>query len=193
MLPVSIWERESFFSPRDIIILGSGFTGLWSAYYLKKRYPDKNILILEKGLIPSGASSRNAGFACFGSFTELISDEKTQGEDAMLELVEKRFKGLEKINKKFSPEKIDFENLGGYELVSPELFPNLDILRTAIDKLNSQLKNITGKQKTFQLNDSKIKSFGLGGSHHMIENKLEGQLHSGKLLESLVQLVHAVG
>jgi len=193
MLPVSVWESESFFAPRDIIILGSGFTGLWSAYYLKKRFPDKNILILEKGLIPSGASSRNAGFACFGSFTELLSDEKNQGEAEMLELVEKRFKGLEKIGKKFSPEQINYENLGGFELVSPEQFPDLDILRTKIDKLNNQLKNITGKQKTFQLNDSKIKAFCLGGSHHLIENKLEGQLHSGKLLEALVQLVHAMG
>jgi gamma-glutamylputrescine oxidase len=193
MLPVSIWESESFFAPRDIIILGSGFTGLWSAYYLKKRYPNKKILILERGLIPSGASSRNAGFACFGSFTELLSDEKNQGENEMLELVEKRFKGLEKIGKKFSPEQIDYENLGGFELVSPEQFPDLDILRTKIDKLNSQLKNITGKQKTFQLNDSKIKAFGLGGSHHLIENKMEGQLHSGKLLEALVRLVNSMG
>ena len=193
MLPVSIWESESFFSPRDIIILGSGFTGLWSAYYLKKRYPNKKILILERGLIPSGASGRNAGFACFGSFTELLSDELKQGEAEMLDLVEKRFKGLRKIGKKFSPQQIDYENLGGFELVSPEQFPDLDALRTGIDKLNAQLKNITGKQKTFQLNDSKIKTFGLGGSHHLIENKLEGQLHSGKLLEALVQLVHAMG
>jgi len=59
----SVWENESFFSPRDIIIIGSGFTGLWSAYYLKKANPDKSILILERGMIPCGASSRNAGFA----------------------------------------------------------------------------------------------------------------------------------
>jgi glycine/D-amino acid oxidase-like deaminating enzyme len=62
-----------------------------------------------------------------------------------------------------------------------------------MDELNRLLRNITGKQKTFQLNDSRIKSFGLGGSHHMIENKLEGQLHSGKLLEALVLLVHSMG
>jgi gamma-glutamylputrescine oxidase len=193
MLPFSVWESESFFSPRDIIILGSGFTGLWSAYYLKKRYPDKKILILERGLIPSGASGRNAGFACFGSFTELLSDEQEQGEAEMLDLVEKRYRGLEKIGKKFSADQIDYENLGGYELVSPEQFPDLNLLRTRMDRLNGQLKKITGKQKTFQLNDSKIKTFGLGGSHHLIENKLEGQLHSGKLLEALVQLVHSVG
>ncbi|HEY4937271.1 MAG TPA: FAD-dependent oxidoreductase [Puia sp.] len=193
MLPVSIWESESFFAPRDFIIIGSGFTGLWSAYYLKKRYPGKSVLVLERGLIPSGASSRNAGFACFGSFTELLADTNKMGENEMLELVEMRYKGLEKIFKKFNPSQIDYENLGGYELLSSEQFPDINALRTSIDSLNNKLQKITGKQKTFQLNDSKIKSFGLGGSHHLIENKLEGQLHSGKLLEALVQLVHSVG
>jgi gamma-glutamylputrescine oxidase len=193
MLPVSVWEKESFFSPKDFIIIGSGFTGLWSAYYLKKRYPEKTVLVLERGLIPSGASSRNAGFACFGSFTELISDADKQGADEMLELVEMRFKGLEKIRKKFKAEQIDYESDGGYELISPGKFSNVDTLRTRMDGLNIQLRKITGKQKTYQLNDTKIKQFGLGGSHHLVENKLEGQLHSGKLLECLVQLVHSVG
>ncbi len=193
MLPITIWESESFFSPRDFIIIGSGFTGLWSAYYLKKRFPEKTVLILERGLIPSGASSRNAGFACFGSFTELVADTSLQGQNKMLELVEMRFRGLEKIRKKFSNEQIGYENLGGYELVTPEQFPDINSLRTQIDGLNIQLKKITGKQKTFQLNDSRIKQFGLGGTHHLIENKLEGQLHSGKLLEALVQLVHSIG
>ena len=150
-------------------------------------------MILERGVIPSGASSRNAGFACFGSFTELESDTNKLGEAEMLDLVEMRYRGLEKICKKFSASRIDYENLGGYELISPDQFPDLNSLRTKIDSLNNRLKEITGKQKTFQLNDSKIKSFGLGGSHHLIENKLESQLHSGKLLEALVQLVHSEG
>jgi glycine/D-amino acid oxidase-like deaminating enzyme len=193
MLPLSVWESESFFAPKDFIVVGSGFTGLWSAYYLKKRFPNKSVLILERGIIPSGASSRNAGFACFGSFTELESDTSQHGENEMLDLVELRFKGLEKIRKKFSASSIGYENLGGYELVSPARYPDMNLLRTRIDHLNNQLKSITGKQKTFQLNNSKIKSFGLGGSNHLIENKLESQLHSGKLLEALVQLVSSEG
>lgn len=193
MLPVSVWEMESFFAPKDYIVIGGGFTGLWSAYYLKKRYPEKSVLMLEKGIIPSGASSRNAGFACFGSFTELLSDAEKMGESEMLALMEMRFKGLEKIRKKFNPSQIDYENLGGYELLPTEQFTNVNALRTSLDSLNNKLQIITGKQKTFQLNDSKIKNFGLGGSHHLIENKLEAQLHSGKLLEALVQLVHSVG
>lgn len=125
MLPVSVWEKESFFAPRDFIIVGSGFTGLWSAYYLKKRFPEKSVLILERGIIPSGASSRNAGFACFGSFTELQSDSNNLGESEMLELMEMRFKGLEKIRKKFGHPSIDYENLGGYELISTNYSPIL--------------------------------------------------------------------
>ena len=150
-------------------------------------------MILERGIIPSGASSRNAGFACFGSFTELESDANQLGENEMLNLVEMRFKGLEKIRKKFKASDIGYENLGGYELVSPNRYPDINVLRTRIDNLNNLLKNITGKHKTFQLNDSKLKSFGLGGLHHLIENKLESQLHSGKLLEALVQRVHSQG
>src|SRR5277367_3561877 len=59
---LSIWEKESFFAPADIVIAGSGLVGLWSAYYLKKKAPRLSITVVERGLIPSGASTRNAGF-----------------------------------------------------------------------------------------------------------------------------------
>jgi gamma-glutamylputrescine oxidase len=78
-------------------------------------------------------------------------------------------------------------------LIPPEKYPDLNQLRTRLDELNNLLKDITGRQKTFQLNDSKLRTFGIGGSHHLIENKLEGQLHSGKLLEALVQLLYSMG
>ncbi|MDP4130896.1 MAG: FAD-dependent oxidoreductase [Bacteroidota bacterium] len=193
MLPITIWESESFFSPRDYIIIGSGFTGLWSAYYLKKRHPDRSVMILERGTIPGGASTRNAGFACFGSFTELMADIKQMGSKEMLELVDMRFRGLKKIRSLFGKQRIDYESTGGYELISREQYPDINVLRTQIDQLNQQLKKITGKQKTFQLSDSKIKQFGLGGSGHLIENSLEGQLHSGKLCAALLQKVQSMG
>src|SRR6478672_7115683 len=98
-MQVSIWEKESFYSPKDIIIVGSGFVGLWSAYYLKKKNPKLNITIVDRGIIPTGASTRNAGFACFGSVTELIADTLSIGEEKMLDIVELRYKGLERIGK----------------------------------------------------------------------------------------------
>ena len=104
---ISIWEKESFFADQDIIIIGNGFVGLWSAFYLKKAKPNLKITIVDRGIIPTGASTRNAGFACFGSLSELIHDGIYMGTDKMLELVEMRYKGLKKIRKYFS-KKIHF-------------------------------------------------------------------------------------
>ncbi|MFL5809244.1 MAG: FAD-dependent oxidoreductase, partial [Flavisolibacter sp.] len=60
---VSIWEKETFYAPQDVVIAGSGFVGLWSAFFLKKKKPKLKITVVDRGLIPTGASTRNAGFA----------------------------------------------------------------------------------------------------------------------------------
>lgn len=192
MNDLSIWEQESFFAPADIIIAGSGFVGLWSAYYLKKKAPKLSITVLERGLIPTGASTRNAGFACFGSLTELIADGKKMGDDQMLNLVEMRYKGLRRIGKLFSDKQIDFQQHGGYELISGD---NVDIneLRSQMDRLNRPLKKITGLQKTFRLVNDKIGDFGFAGVQHLIENRAEGQLHAGKLCQALLRQVQSMG
>ncbi len=193
MTQLSVWEKESFFSPKDVIIIGSGFVGLWSAYYLKKNNPKLSIAIVDRGIIPTGASTRNAGFACFGSVTELTADANKIGEDKMLEIVELRWKGLRKIKKTFHHKAIGYEEAGGYELITGDQKPDINGLRTNMDWLNRKLKKITKAQKAFRLNDPKIDAFGFTGVSHLIENKLEGQLHAGKLCQSLLQLVQSMG
>jgi glycine/D-amino acid oxidase-like deaminating enzyme len=190
MPTLSVWEKESFFAPADILITGSGLVGLWSAYALKKRSPSLRITIVERGLIPTGASTRNAGFACFGSLTELIHDEKMLGLDTMLELVEMRYKGLKRIRKTFSGPDIGFERKGGYELIDKA---DSNELRSRIDHFNQLLKKITGEQKTFRLENDKLARFGFAGIQYLVGNDTEGQLHSGKLCQSLLGLVQSMG
>ena len=189
---VSIWEKETFYAHKDVIIAGGGFVGLWSAFYLKKKNPSAKISVLDSGVIPTGASTRNAGFACFGSLSELVGDAQAMGTDKMLEVAEMRFKGLEKIQKHFHRKQIDFELCGGYELydhgtITPEK------LNDNISYLNSLLKPVTGSKKTYRLADEKIGSFGFGKTAHLVENMWEGYLHSGKLLQALLQKVQAMG
>lgn len=50
----------------DICIIGAGYTGLWSAYYLKKTAPDLKIIVLEKNFAGFGASGRNGGWLTGG-------------------------------------------------------------------------------------------------------------------------------
>jgi glycine/D-amino acid oxidase-like deaminating enzyme len=190
---ISIWEKESFFRSQDVIIVGSGFVGLWSALYLKKKKPNLKITIVDRGVIPTGASTRNAGFACFGSLSELIHDGKTMGNDKMLELVEMRFNGLKRIQKYFRKKEIDFDLCGGYELYDEGDSISSKQLIQNIDYLNSLLKPITKTKKTFKRIDYKIKDSRFGNTKHLIRNKLEGTLHSGKLVQALLQRVQLMG
>lgn len=50
----------------DIVVVGGGFTGLWTVYFLKKFAPDVRVVLFESGRIGHGASGRNAGMLCPG-------------------------------------------------------------------------------------------------------------------------------
>ncbi len=50
----------------DVVIVGGGFTGLWTAYYLKWLQPDLDIVVLEAMTVGFGASGRNGGW-CMGT------------------------------------------------------------------------------------------------------------------------------
>lgn len=181
---ISVWELETFYRKRDIIIIGAGFTGLWTAISIKEKFPEKSVLIIERNSVPLGASTRNAGFACFGSLTEIISDSEKMGWEKTLDLVKMRFEGLQKIQTYFKNSVIDFELNGGFEIL------NNDEPLQRIDEVNEKLKSITGIERTYFLNQNKIKEFGLGKSEYLIENPCEGSLHSGKLLQKLVEKCH---
>jgi gamma-glutamylputrescine oxidase len=193
MTPLSLWEKDSFFGPTDVLIAGSGFVGLWSAYYLKHTHPSLSVRIVDRSIIPTGASTRNAGFACFGSPTELIADAQKMGEDNMLELVEMRYRGLKRIQKTFGDKKTGYHQYGGYELISASQEMDMNALRSQIDWINLRMKKIVKKQKTFRLSDDKIAPFGFAGVQHLLETREEGQLHPGRLCQALLRLVQSMG
>lgn len=190
---ISVWEKETFYTPQDVVVVGSGLVGLWSAFQLKKKKPGLKITIVDRGIIPTGASTRNAGFACFGSLSEVVYDAQTMGQDKMLELVEMRFKGLNRIQKYFGDDVIDFEMCGGYELYSTSDKISSAQLKENIEYINSIFKPITGKSKTYRLFDHAIEAFGFGNTRHLVKNNLEGYLHSGKLVRALLSIVQGMG
>ena len=55
----SISKNDSF----DVVIIGAGFSGLWSAFHLKQFQPNLKIAVLEKEYVGFGASGRNGGWA----------------------------------------------------------------------------------------------------------------------------------
>ena len=193
MPELSFWEKETFYAHRDIIIIGSGLVGLWSAYYMKKNVPHANILIVDRGNIPTGASTRNAGFACIGSATELLAHARAAGEQKMLEMVAMRYEGLSRIQKVFGKKEIEYERYGGYELITDKQYGKLKQLKNDLGWLNITLRKAIKNEKTFRVADKKIKDFGFKQTSHLIESKTEAQLHSGKLLQALLKKVQGMG
>ena len=181
---ISIWEKESFFAPQDVVIVGGGLMGLWSAIAVKERNAKLRVTILEKNTTPLGASTRNAGFACFGSPTELLHDAQTLGEEAMLTTTEKRFKGIEKITRYLPKHQIDYDPCEGFECITKTQLPSVTIA-DSIAYLNKLLASITGKQHTFIRNDAALTTLGLQNFDALIQNKMEAGLHSGKLVQAL--------
>ncbi|MEO5892848.1 MAG: FAD-dependent oxidoreductase [Ferruginibacter sp.] len=192
MRQLSIWEKESFFDRQDVIIIGSGFAGLWSALHLKLSHPDYKVTVLERGLIPNGASTRNAGFSCFGSPSELISDAHMMGEDDMWKLVTMRYEGLQKIRGFFNDEEIGYDANGGYECFTTAS-EDWKECEQKLTWLNDGLKRITGEENIFSIADKKLAGFGFSEFGHMIENKLEAGLHPGKLVQALLKRIYSLG
>ncbi len=65
----------------DVVIVGGGFTGLWTAYFLTQANPDLGVVILEQDICGGGPSGRNGGFAS-GWWDELDGLVTLYGEEA---------------------------------------------------------------------------------------------------------------
>ena len=184
----SYWELKEWFTNVDFTIVGSGIVGLNSALKLKEQYPKSNILILEKGMLPQGASTKNAGFACFGSLSELIDDLNTHTEEEVFNLVDKRWKGLQLLRQNLGDKNIDFQQNKGFELCESETFFEECISRK--EEINQLLKPIF-KDDVFSIFEN---TFGFQKVHKKyITNNFEGQIDTGKMVFELLKKVQELG
>lgn len=186
---LSYWESQSFTSYHYIII-GSGITGLSTAIELKEKFPQRSVLVLERGLLPTGASTRNAGFACLGSITEILDDLENSSEEEVVKLFNWRKEGLRKLRMRLGDERIGYAERGSYELISKAEI-------AAPDKINylNQLLLDSSEKPVYKLADQKINEFGFSKDHvlSMIETYGEGELNTGKMMRALIDLAMQKG
>ena len=184
----SYWELKEWFSNIDFTIVGSGIVGLNCALELKKKYPEAKILILEKGMLPQGASTKNAGFACFGSLSELIDDLSSHTEQEVYNLVDNRWKGLQLLRNNLGDKNIDFQQNKGFELCDSETFFEDCISKK--EDINILLKPIF-KSDVFSVSDN-IFNFKKVHTNYIVNN-FEGQIDTGKMAYELLHKVQNLG
>lgn len=179
---ISFWEQDLWFSNVDFVIIGGGFTGHFTALALFKREPDANILILERDAIGAGASTKNAGFACFGSVGELLDDLKDEPLKTTLARVQRRFAGLEKFRSIIPDKYCDFVESGGHELFRTGEKAFYGTCLENINILNDKLEPLLGFRPYEQ---AETAHFGFHGIIGGMTIKREGMLHPAKALAYL--------
>lgn len=190
---LSYWEKETYINHTDFLVVGSGIVGLSTAIHLKQRHPSKKVTVLERGYLPTGASTKNAGFACIGSPSELLADLKEQPENIVFSTVQKRWEGLKYLRQLLGDEEIEYKSLGSYELFTSSQKESFDECIKSLDNLNIKLKTITGIEEVFQVDENICKKAGFSKFKHAIKHKAEGQINTGKMLDALLRLAQSKG
>ncbi len=164
----------------DWLIIGGGILGHFCAFEIKEKYPLSSVAILEKDNFGFGATTRNAGFACFGTVGEFLSDSRLTNSDKALSTLIKRKIGLDILTTRLSKDSIGFEACGGYEILGDN---ELNIL-LEIEPLNKLIHNSIGLTNTFEKRENKFFTNRIGST---IFNKYEGVIKSDMLMHSLKQ------
>jgi len=121
----------------DVAIIGAGYTGLWTAYYLKQINPALNIVILEAEIAGFGASGRNGGWcASYLSGIDHWLDDP-QHRDAAIRLQRLMFDTVAEVGRVTERESIDchFEQSGALEIA---------VLPAQLKRLNEELAHVRG-------------------------------------------------
>lgn len=186
----SYWERENYVNNTDFIIVGAGIVGYSTALSIREKFPEARILILERGLIPSGASSKNAGFACFGSVTEIYDDIQQFGEETVWETLALRWEGLQQLQKRIGLE-LDLQVNGSWDLITQDELPLFEVAAPFLPAYNRRLEEITGEKDTFSIDEQVSERFGFEKVQTSFFNRLEGQIHTGRMNQAFYQKIIA--
>ena len=186
----SYWEYKTWLSNVDFAIIGSGIVGLNCALQLRNNFPIAKILILEQGVLPNGASTKNAGFACFGSVSEILEDLTAHDEEEVLQLVTKRYRGLQMLRQRLGDQAIGYLQHGGYELFSKNDAVLLEKCLFKREKINTLLKPVF-KEQVYRIRENPFNFKNVASQ--CIYNAFEGQIDTGKMMEALIRKVQASG
>lgn len=190
-MPSGYWESEFILSPVDLTVVGAGIVGMSTALFYQRKNPTHRVRILERSPLGLGGTTRNAGFACFGSAGEWLDDVDALGSKAWAELVKQRACGLNHLVDLLGSAALELSWRGGWELFShsPEdraLFERVMGRRETLNQtiqpvLAEALANIhpSGKDTPALLNDPH-RAAALG-AHGAMWLPWEGMLNAGKM------------
>ena len=86
MKNISFWERN-WLTDYDFVVIGGGIVGSFTALKIASENKNARVALIERGILPLGASTKNAGFACFGSISEIEKNRKEMSDDSFIIII----------------------------------------------------------------------------------------------------------
>ena len=202
-MPTGYWETEHLLRPADITVVGAGIVGMSTALCLKRARPDDRVRLLERSPLSSGGTTRNAGFACFGSAGEWLDDLDTVGPHALQELIGMRANGLAELIGLLGAEALGLRWTGGWELLSSS-----EADTRLMDRIHADwktLQDLAGDPLHAALGDlhpaanagpalqwDRNRAEALGAAH-AIHLPWEGMIHTGKMVAAFHRALDQAG
>src|SRR5271166_737151 len=116
----------------DVAIVGAGFTGLWTAYYLKRARPSLRVVILEAHRAGFGASGRNAGWVSGFFSGPSRAYERRSGAPALRALQRAMFETVDEVGAVLARHAIEADFVKGGNLTVALDRAQLEHLRASV-------------------------------------------------------------
>jgi glycine/D-amino acid oxidase-like deaminating enzyme len=177
-------------SDADIAILGAGMTGLWTAYYLKKRDPSLRIVVIEREVAGFGASGRNGAWCAPDLNITMSRLAKLHGEDAARRTQQATYDAVDEVGRACAEEGLDVGFHKGGEII---------IARGAygVPSLESSLEEYRrfGFGDRYRLLDATelAQRIHVAGAVRALASDDAAVVHPGRLVRGLARLVERLG
>jgi glycine/D-amino acid oxidase-like deaminating enzyme len=192
--PGSLEPRPPLAGPTeaDVAIVGGGYTGLWTAYYLLRLDPTLRIVVLEREIVGFGASGRNGGW-CLGELAaEPHRHERVAGNDAARRFLRELFDAVDEVGRVAALEGIDCH------------FAKGGTIRLARNRaqLTRQREEVENRHRVFGLTDEDLRLLGADEARtHLAATEVSGglffthtaALHPARLVRGLGETVERLG
>jgi glycine/D-amino acid oxidase-like deaminating enzyme len=173
----------------DVVIVGAGFTGLWTAYYLLMARPDLNVVILDANIAGFGASGRNGGGCSgrLGNQATLRAGWSPSERDRMQRAQDGTLAEIRRVIETHSIA-CDFELTGSLSIATgPE---QLQALRAAAAALPSPVSDAAPRVLSPEELAARVRVASALGA---ILSPGSAVLHPGRLVRGLARVVESMG
>jgi glycine/D-amino acid oxidase-like deaminating enzyme len=174
----------------DIAILGAGYSGLWTAYYLLKREPSLKIAIVEREIAGFGASGRNGAWCTSGFPTSPGRLASKYGKATAAAVQRAMYEAVDEVGRVATEEGIEIDWTKGGELLvarGPEQLPAIEHEAAVLGDLGlSSHVTLLDKAQTEQ----RVKIAGTVGGLFLPDT---ATIHPGKLVRGLARVVERLG